>query len=98
MLEKNLRSKIIKHLRTKWGGRWDVIHGGPFQAAGISDIIGCYRGHFCAFEIKAPRTGQTRYAATARQLAYLDSVIAAGGIAAIVKSVEEVEAVMKGLR
>ena len=98
MLEKNLRSKIIKHLRQKWCGRWDIIHGGPYQAAGIADIVGCWKGRYVALEVKRPRDGQTRYAATARQLAYLDSVIAAGGIAAIVKSVEEVEAVMKGLR
>lgn len=92
MLEKALRSKIIKHLRTRYGGLWFVVHGGPFQSAGISDILGCWRGRFVAFEVKRP--GTTRHAVTARQNAFLDSVLAAGGHAAVVRSVEEVEKIM----
>ena len=34
------------------------IHGGPFQSAGIPDLVGCVRGLFFALEVKLPGTGK----------------------------------------
>jgi Holliday junction resolvase len=34
------------------------VHGGPFQSAGIPDLIGCTGGLFFAFEVKTP-SGET---------------------------------------
>ena len=56
--ESRLRTKIVKKLRSI-GGKWEVVHGGPYQAAGISDIIGCYEGIFWALEVKTPKKWKT---------------------------------------
>lgn len=39
------------------GGWWVKIHGGPFQQAGIPDIIGCWKGRFIGIEAKMPGNG-----------------------------------------
>jgi hypothetical protein len=32
----------------------EKIHGGPYQAAGIPDLIGCYEGELFGVEVKDP--------------------------------------------
>lgn len=60
----------------------------PVRQPGVSDILGCQKGtgRFFALEVKRP--GKEPSLA---QSGFLSSVIAAGGIGAVVVSVEEVQ-------
>ena len=49
--ETKLSNQVLPRLRAE-GGWWVKIHGGPFQEAGIPDIIGCWKGHFVGIELK----------------------------------------------
>ena len=89
MNETQLTRKILKALRTKRGGRWVKIHGHAYQEAGISDILGCYKGTFYALEIKLPhRTDKDSYG-SAIQRAFILDIIEAGGKGKVIKTVEE---------
>ena len=59
-------------------------HGGMYGTAGIPDIICCVSGDFFAFEVKT-ETGKT----TKLQEATIRKISDAGGIAVVVRSVEE---------
>lgn len=69
------------------------VHGGPYQVAGISDIICCHEGHFYAFEVKLP--GKERKL-TQLQQRFLDKITDAGGTAAMVTSVAQALEVING--
>ena len=84
-LESAIVAQIMRELKTL-GGWWIKTHGGAFQAAGIPDILGCYRGRFCGLEVKRPHVGRP----TILQLYTLAAIRQAGGIAEIVTSVEDV--------
>lgn len=74
-----IRLKILPALRDAYpGGFFYKTHGGPYARAGQSDILGCVEGRFVAIEIKMPGKLST---VTELQQAFLDSVLAAGGIA-----------------
>lgn len=66
-------------------------HGGMYGTAGIPDIICCYRGRFYGFEVKTD-TGQP----TELQKSTIRKILAAGGTALVVRSVDEVRAVLEG--
>ena len=59
---------------------------------GGADLVGCYRGHFVALEVKRPG-GQP----TAEQVAWLEVVRRNGGVAEVVHSVEEAMSVVEGM-
>jgi hypothetical protein len=62
-------------------GWWFKVHGGPMQQRGIPDIIGVYKGRFCAFEVKMPgKEGET----SRMQDAILKRIQMAGGIAMVI--------------
>lgn len=64
---------------------WAVkTHGSAFAAAGTPDILGCYRGHGFALEVKAPRGRVTPI--QSRMLARWED---AGAAVAVVRSVSE---------
>lgn len=65
-------------------------HGGMYGTAGIPDIICCHDGRFYAFEVKT-QTGRP----TALQEATIRKIRAAGGTALVVRSVEEVRAIIE---
>jgi hypothetical protein len=52
--ESRRQRRIRRALEKEVGGWWKKIHGGPFQAAGIPDLIGCVGGYFFAIEVKEP--------------------------------------------
>jgi len=82
---------IMRYLKTLprcWAFK---AHGGPYQAAGIPDIVGCHAGRFFAIEVKTP-TGRL----TAIQALTLSRIAAAGGLAGVATSVEEAQAVLGG--
>lgn len=83
--EARLRTKIVKKLKS-YGGYWFVIHGGMYQAVGVSDILGVLHGRFFALEVKVPGKLHTL---TERQSLFLKRVRQAGGKATVVTSVDE---------
>jgi len=58
------------------------------MVAGLPDILGCYHGHFCAFEVKRDAVGKP----TRLQLYYLERIKATGGVVALIHTVEQAEA------
>lgn len=78
MKEKQLVKKLRKKLILTVGGVWIKIHGGPYQHAGLSDLIGCVDGRFIVIEVKLP--GKLRKV-TELQQHFIDSITAAGGLA-----------------
>jgi hypothetical protein len=90
MLEKDIVNQIMKYLKTlPYCFCWKT-HGGMYGVAGLPDIICCYYGRFVAFEVKT-NTGK----ATKLQDVTIQKILAAGGIAMVVRSVDEVRAVIK---
>lgn len=90
--EARLIKKVQALIRQK-GGRSFKIHGGdPLQEAGIPDLLVCYRGRFVGLEGKQPGAKPSR-----RQKQVLDEIAAAGGITAVVTTVEEVVALLAKL-
>ena len=49
--ETGLSKKVQDRLNAE-DGWWFKVHGGPFQTAGVPDIVGCYQGLFVAIELK----------------------------------------------
>lgn len=70
------------------GGRPFKIVGDEegFQEAGIPDLLVCYRGRFIGLEVKQPGAESN---VSPRQAHVLSQIEAAGGIIAVVSSVEE---------
>ncbi len=95
--EKKILAKIVKHLcLLRDGGEpiwWFKVHGGPMMPAGIPDLIICYHGQFVGIEVKRP--GQRR---TKLQLHVAAQIWKAKGIAGIARSVEDVSAILYGVR
>jgi len=57
------------------------IHGGPYQVAGLPDIVGCYQGRFFGLEVKLPGK---EHKLTAKQNLTLRRIKEAGGISGMV--------------
>ena len=89
MKEKSIENKIKQYLKTVEDLYFFKEHGGLYGTAGVPDIICCYKGRFIALEVKAP-DGK----ATALQNATIRRIIGAGGIARIVRSLEEVKEIL----
>ncbi|MEG2595729.1 MAG: VRR-NUC domain-containing protein [Ruthenibacterium sp.] len=91
MLEKDIVSSILKHLKTVPHCFAWKEHGGMYGTAGIPDIIACVNGTFFAFEVKT-ETGKV----TALQNATIQKILTCGGHAYVVRSLDEVRAVLDG--
>ena len=91
MSEKEIVSKILRYLKTVPKCFAWKEHGGIYGTAGIPDIIACIDGKFYAFEVKTP-VGKT----TKLQEATIRKILACGGTDAVVRSVDEVRAVING--
>ena len=64
-------------------------HGGQYSTAGIPDIIVCHCGHFIALEAKVGKNQPTKL-----QTVTIEQIRKAGGTAAVVRSVDDVKAVL----
>lgn len=64
-----------------------------YGTAGIPDIICCYRGKFMAFEVKTKK-GKT----TTLQNSVINKMQKCGGKAVVVRSVNEVKAVIEEVK
>jgi hypothetical protein len=91
--EARLVRRIQRYI-TERGGRCFKIHGGdnPFQEAGIPDILVCFQGRFLGLEVKLPGEEPSPV-----QRKVLSEIKAAGGIARVVTTVEEVAALLDKL-
>jgi len=85
MAEKDIVAGILRFLKTVPGCFAWKTHGGVYGTAGIPDIIACVNGRFFAFEVKTA-SGK----ATQLQQATIRKILAAGGTALVVRSVDEV--------
>ena len=89
MNEAALIQKIRKYLATVPECFFWKEHGGQYGTAGIPDIIVCHKGRFIALEAKVGKNKTTKL-----QAATIDQIRKAGGTAAVVYSVEDVQAIM----
>ena len=80
---------ILNHLKSMPDCFAWKEHGGMYGTAGIPDIICCIGGRFFAFEVKNEKGTVTKL-----QEATIDKIKAAGGTAAVVRSVEDVKHVV----
>lgn len=90
MKESQLVQNIRKYLSTLPKCFFWKEHGGQYGTAGIPDIIVCYKGRFIALEVKIGSNQPTRL-----QAATIEQIRRAGGIAVVVRSVDEVKEIMQ---
>ena len=90
MSEAQLIQKIRKYLQTLPDCFFWKEHGGQYGTAGIPDIIVCYKGRFYGLEAKIGSNKPTRL-----QAATLDQIKKAGGVAEVVRSVDDVKQLFK---
>ena len=91
--EADIVKSIMRYLKTVPGCFFWKEHGGMYGTAGIPDIIACIGGHFFGFEVKTEKGRPTKL-----QEAVIRKIIAAGGTALVVRSVEEVRAAVESVR
>ena len=89
MKEADLITAIKKYLATVPETFCWKEHGGQYSTAGIPDIIVCHRGHFIALEAKVGKNQPTKL-----QAVTIEQIHRAGGTAAVVRSVDDVKAVL----
>ena len=92
MLEKKITNSILAHLRTISDCFCWKEHGSPYSTAGLPDIICCLGGRFLAFEVKTDN-GKT----TTLQDRTLSRIRNAGGVAYVVRSLDEVKSILRNL-
>lgn len=89
MDEGQLTRKIKEHLISR-GAYAEVIWGGGFQASGIPDILASYKGRFLGLEVKLEYNKPSRI-----QEVKIELINRSGGIARVVRSIEDVEEVLR---
>lgn len=90
--EARLSKKIVERLR-RLGAFASKVHGGPHQAGGLPDIIGCYDKRFFGIETKMPGREGTL---TPRQAAKLQAIQDAGGRVGVATNVLQAVEIMTG--
>jgi hypothetical protein len=89
MLEKDIVAAIMRWLKTvPLCFAWKE-HGGLYGTAGVPDVICCLDGQFFAFEVKTPEGRLTKL-----QEHTIQRIKDAGGHAFVVRSVDDVKAVL----
>lgn len=97
-------TRLVKKMRdagkAEYGSRFVSIkyHGSQYGEAGVSDLLCCLDGVFVACEVKAPESypvngqpSEERALAegpTVKQWAFIERIIAAGGIGGVAASVD----------
>ena len=92
MKESEIIKQIQEYLKTLPECFFWKEHGGQFGTGGMPDIIACYKGKFVAFEVKT-ETGKV----SILQRVTIRRIQAAGGIAEVVRSVDDARAVIQKL-
>lgn len=88
--EKAVVNAIMRYLNQQPNCYVVKTHGSIYST-GQPDLLGCYRGRMLALEVKRPGGKPTKL-----QMAMLKKWEAAGAIAAVVHSVEEVKGILIG--
>ena len=91
MKETDIVKAIMKYLKTVPRCFCWKEHVGMYGTAGIPDIIACINGHFYGFEVKTEKGKLTKL-----QEATIRKILAVGGTALVVRSVDEVRTVVNG--
>lgn len=89
MLEKDIVAAIMRWLKTVPRCFAWKEHGGLYGTAGVPDVICCLDGRFFAFEVKTPEGRLTNL-----QEHTIQRIKDAGGHAFVVRSVDDVKAVL----
>lgn len=89
MKEADIVKAILRYLKTVPKCFFWKEHGGMYGTAGIPDIIACINGRFYGFEVKTEDGRPTKL-----QESTIRKIKNAGGIALVVRSVDEVKAVI----
>ncbi len=92
MKEKDIVTAIKKYLKTVGGCFFWKEHGGMYGTAGIPDLILCYKGRFIGLEVKTDDG-----VVTDLQKATIRKINDCGGIAVVVRSVDEVKTVIESI-
>ena len=92
MKEKSITNSIVAFLKNLPSCFCWKEHGGAYSTAGIPDIVCCIAGQFVAFEVKT-ETGRL----TGIQDRTLCRIRDAGGVAYVVRSLEEVKSILKNM-
>lgn len=92
MNESDIVKAIMKYLKSVPRCFCWKEHGGMYGTAGIPDIIACINGHFFGFEVKTDVGKPTKL-----QEATIRKILASGGTAVVVRSGDEVKAVVNGI-
>ena len=92
MKESDIVKAIMKYLKSVPKCFCWKEHGGMYGTAGIPDVIACINGHFCGFEVKTDICKPPKL-----QESTIRKILAAGGTAVVVRSVDEVKAVVNGI-
>lgn len=89
--EKSLQKATLKYLRER--GFWAInIHGNEF-VRGVPDILACILGRFVALELK---TGEG--VVSTIQTQRLRAIEKSGGVARVVRSIEDVERIITEIK
>lgn len=91
MKEGALVTKIKMYLKDK-GAYVEKIWGGGFQAAGIPDLIACYKGRFLGIEVKLDYNKPSEI-----QKAKLKLINKSGGVGIVAYSLSDVIEVIERL-
>lgn len=92
--ETRLRGKIVKAIEAEFEYVYVKHPHGSMYSSGLPDLIGCLEGTFFALEVKTP---ENKKGATKLQQLHLDNIENAGGVAAVVRSVDEALEVLREL-
>lgn len=90
--ESRLQAKIHRHIRRNFNWFGFKVWGGPFQPAGIPDLLGCVSGLFFALEVKMPKGKVSDI-----QIKTIRKIKKAGGHATVVTTVEEADRFIRGV-
>ena len=94
-----LVGKIGRAITKAWPTAWAIkIQGGPYQTAGVPDLLVVVEGLLVGIEVKARRNGESREHAfgrvTLRQWGTIEALRRAGAFAGPALSVEESMAIV----
>lgn len=82
----------IRRFLTESGAFWSNVQGGPGSKPGDPDIVVCFRGRYIGLEAKSHNGRQTPIQRTRE-----NEIRNAGGIYAIVRTVDDVKVVLEGI-
>lgn len=90
--EQSIQSKIVDYIKNIGGIPVVQTEYGIYSQMGVPDILACIKGRFVAIEVKRPKEKPRP-----TQIAWLDAIERAGGIAFWAVSLEEVKDKLKEL-